>query len=241
MYQLELLSPDTSIEQDHPPDLQVILSSYNEEFLAPNSLPLLRPQDHLILLLPGSSPINVWPYRYPHFQKGEIEHMVSEMLHSGVIRHSSSPYSSPVLLVRKKDGTWRFCINYRALNSITVKYRFPIPTVDELFDELYNASFFSKLDLLAGYHQIRVHQDDIEKTAFRTHDGHFEFLVMPFGLSNTPSTFQATMNSIFKPFLRRFVLVFFDDILVYSQSWQDHLAHLQNVFELLKRNSLVVK
>ncbi|XP_047270471.1 uncharacterized protein LOC124899586 [Capsicum annuum] len=210
MYRLELLSPNTYIEKDHPLDLQVILSSYNEVFLAPNSLPPLRPQDHRIPLLPVSSSINVRPYRYPHFQKGEIKRMISKMLHSGVIQYSFSPYSSPVLLVRKKDGTWRFCIDYRALNSITVKDCFPIPTVDELFDELYNARFFSKLDLLAGYHQICVHQDDIEKTTFRTHDGHFEFLVMPFGLSNALSTFQATINSIFNPFLRRASTTFFN-------------------------------
>lgn len=163
------------------------------------------------------------------------------MLHSGIIRPSHSPFSLPVLLVKKHDRSWCFCVDYRALKVITIKDRFPIPTVDELLDEPGGARWFSKLDLLQGYHRILMREEDVNKTTFRTLQGHYEFHVMPFVLCNAPSSFQATMNATFKPYLCKFIIVFFDDILIYSKSFEDHLLHLDRAFQLLQDGQFFLK
>jgi hypothetical protein len=146
--------------------------------------------DHHIPLIASATLVNVKPYRYSPAQKDEIEHQLKEMLKNGIIQPSVSPFASPVLLVRKKDGSWRFCVDYRRLNALTVKNKYPMPVVEELLDELHGSCWFTKLDLRSGYHQIRVVDADIHNTTFKTHGGHWEFKVMPFGLTNAPVTFR---------------------------------------------------
>lgn len=224
-----------------PNEIQSVLKQYTDVFSEPQTLPPQREYDHAIPLVPGAAPVNARPYRYSPLHKDEIERQVNAMLQAGLIVPSMSPFASPVLLVQKKDGTWRFCIDYRRLNEITIRNTFPMPVIDELLDELAGSKLFSKLDLRAGYHQIRMRAGDEEKTAFKTHHGHYKFRVMPFGLSNAPATFQCVMNSVLQPCLRKFVLVFMDDILVYSSSLPEHALHLSMVLEFLQQHKLFVK
>jgi hypothetical protein len=158
-----------------------------------------------------------------------------------MIQPSNSPFASPIILARKKTGDWRLCVDYRRLNALTVKNKYPLPVIDELLDELQGAMWFSSLDLSSGYHQIPMDPQDIPKTTFQTHNGHFEYRVMPYGLSGGPATFQLTMNSVLAPFLHKCVVVFIDNILTYSSTWSEHLQHLQEVFATLDKQQFKVK
>jgi hypothetical protein len=225
-----------------PQDLQALLSKHKTVFSTPQGLPPSRSvHDHSIPLVPGILPPNIRPYRHPFAQKNEIEKMVQELLTVGVIHPSMSPHSSLFVMVLKKESSWRMCPDFHALNKLTIKYKFPIPVIDDLLDDLSGAQFFTKIGLRSGYHQIRMKEANIPKKAFLTHEGHHEFLFMPFGLCNVPSTFQSLMNHVFRPFLRHFVLVFFDDILIYRKTWTDHINHVDQVLHLLSQHHLFLK
>ncbi|KAL9995940.1 putative nucleotidyltransferase, Ribonuclease H [Helianthus debilis subsp. tardiflorus] len=196
----------------------------------PEDLPGLPPHRQVefqIELAPGAAPIARAPYRLAPSELEELSKQLQELLEKGFIRPSSSPWGAPVLFVRKKDGTFRMCIDYRELNKVTVKNRYPLPRIDDLFDQLQGSSYYSKIDLRSGYHQLRVRDEDVSKTAFRTRYGHYEFLVMPFGLTNAPAVFMDLMNRVCKPYLDKFVIVFIDDILIYSKSQEEHEQHLR--------------
>jgi len=230
-----------SPKSDIMPEVQLILDDFASVFAEPSGLPPCKACDHKIPLVLGAQPVSVRPYRYAPALKSEIERQVTEMLHSGLIRPSTSAFSSPVLLVRKKTGDWRLCVDYRMLNALTVKSKFPIPVIDELLDELAHAKWFSVLDLRAGFNQIRLAPGEEYKTAFQTHWGQFEYSVMSFGLTGAPNMFQGAMNTNLRPLLRKCVIVFFDDILVFSSSLADHLCHLRQVLDLLSRDQWQVK
>jgi hypothetical protein len=191
--------------------------------------------------MPSTTAVTVRPYWYAYAQKEEIEHQCTDLLQLGVIQPSELAFSAPVLLVKKHDDSWGMCVDYRGLNDKTIKDKCPIPVIEELLDEVWGAAFFTRLDLHMRYHQVLMHLDNIEKTTFRMHQGLFEFLVMPLGLSNAPVMFQALMNEVLQPFLRRFILVFFDDILIYNASWSEHHQHIRLVFEKLQEHQLFLK
>ena len=171
----------------------------------------------------------------------ELKVQMEEMVNKGFVRPSTSPWGAPVLFVKKKDGSMRLCIDYRELNKVTIRNQYPLPRIDDLFDQLQGAKVFSKIDLRSGYHQLRVHDEDVPKTAFRTRYGHFEFLVMPFGLTNAPTAFMDLMNRIFRPYLDQFVIVFIDDILIYSGSGEEYAEHLRIILQTLREHRLYAK
>ncbi|GJR61092.1 putative nucleotidyltransferase, ribonuclease H [Tanacetum coccineum] len=206
-----------------------------------SGLPPIREIEFRIELTPGATPVAKSPYRLAPSELEELSGQLKELQDKGFIRPSSSPWGAPVLFVKKKDGSFRMCIDYRELNKLTVKNRYPLPRIDDLFDQLQGSQFFSKIDLRSGYHQLRVHEDDIPKTAFRTRYGHFEFTVMPFGLTNAPAIFMDLMNRVCRPYLDKFVIVFIDDILIYSKTQEEHVEHLRLVLELLKKEKLYAK
>ena len=224
-------------------DASTVINEFKDVFPddLPSGLPPRREVDHRIELVPGQQPTSRPTYRMSQPEMDELKKQLTESLAKGYIQESKSPYGAPVLFVKKKDGTMRMCVDYRALNKITIKNKYPLPRIDELLDRLLGAKYFSKIDLRSGYWQVRIADEDVHKTAFRTRYGHYEFLVMPFGLTNAPATFMHLMQQTFRKFLDDFVIVFIDDILVYGKTKEEHYNHLRIVLQVLRDKQLYAK
>ncbi|KAH0776329.1 hypothetical protein KY290_007740 [Solanum tuberosum] len=217
-------------------ELVSIVNEFLEVF--PNDLPGIPPEreiDFGIDLLPNTQPISIPPYR---IASAELKEQLKDLLDKGFIQPSISPWGAPVLFVRKMDRSLRMCIDYRQLNKVTINNKYPLPRINDLFDQLQGANYFSKIDLHLGYHQLRVRVVGIPKTSFRTRYCHYEFVVMSFGLTNAPAAFMDLMNRVFRYYLDMFVIVFIDDILIYSRSENEHMNHLRIVFQVLKDHQL---
>jgi hypothetical protein len=222
-------------------DIRVV-QDYPDIF--PEELPGMPPdrkKEFLIELLPGTPPISKRPYRMPANELVELKKQIAKLQAKGFIQPSSSPWGAPILFVEKKDGTQRMCVDYRSLNEVTIKNKYPLPRIEDLFDQMKGARVFSKIDLRSGYHQLKIRESDIPKTAFRTRYGLYEYTVMSFGLTNAPAYFMYLMNKVFVEYLDRFVVVFIDDILIFSKTMEEHEEHLRLVLEKLRSNQLYAK
>ncbi|PKA48706.1 RNA-directed DNA polymerase like [Apostasia shenzhenica] len=230
--------------KSEPVKIQVIpiVKEYPDVF--PEDLMGLPPNREVELpieLISGTEPISKAPYRMATTELQELKTQLQELLDKGYIRPSISPWGAPVLFVKKKDGSLRMCIDYRELNRVTIKNKYPLPRINDLFDQLQGASIFSKIDLRSGYYQLKIKEADISKTAFRTRYEHYEYLVMSFGLTNAPAVFMDLMNRVFQPYLDQFVIVFIDDILIYSKNQEEHMTHLHLVLQKLREKKLYAK
>jgi hypothetical protein len=220
----------------------LVVCEYPDVF--PDELPGMPPDrdvEFVIELQPGTAPISKQPYRMPPKELAELKNQLQELLDKGYIHPSSSPWGCPALFVKKKDGSLRLCVDYRPLNAVTIKNKYPLPRIDVLFDQLAGAKVFSKIDLHSGYHQIKIRPCDIPKTTFSTRYSLYEFLVMSFGLTNAPVYFMYLMNSVFMTELDKFVVVFIDDILIYSINEKEHAKHLRIVLQRLRDHKLYTK
>jgi hypothetical protein len=210
----------------------------------PEDLPSMPPDrdiEFIIELLPGTPPISKRPYRMPVNELMELKKQIAELQSKGFIRPCSSPWRAPVLFMEKKDGTQQMCVDYRSLNEVTIKNKYLLPRIEDLFDRMKGASVFSKIDLRSGYHQLKIWESDIPKTAFRTKYGLYEYTVMSFGLTNAPAYFMYLINKVFMEYLDKFVVVFMDDILIFSKMKEEHEKHLRMVLEMLRSNQLYAK
>jgi hypothetical protein len=232
-----------TIEGDKPSlDDHSILREYRDVFSEEvPGLPPRRDIDFSIELAPRAVPVSRTPYRMSTPELVELKLQLKEMMDKGYIHPNMSPWGSPVMFVKNKDDTLRLCIEYRQLNKVTIKNKYPLPRIDDLFNQLGGVSIFSKIDLKSGYHQVRIKGEDIHKTAFRTRYGHYDFMVVPFGLTNAPATFMCLMNNVLSKFLDKFVFVFIEDILIYSKNRKEHEEHLRLVLLVLREHQLYAK